>query len=415
MDPIVSNVPSDADSLIWQDAGLRQAYETLCDIQDTTYRSLNARLSAAGFSDIPRAELLTLAAMRHSEAAASALLRRLGITRQVASQSVEALILRGYLESRDNPNDPRQRTVVFTDRGRTALAEAGTGLVAGWWAEFSRRPGDIIISTMPKSGTTWMQMICALLIFQTPSLPAPLQQLSLELGTLTPHTEIYAKLAAQQHRRFMKTHLPLSELFNDQQITYIVVARNPLDTAVSLHHQISELLPGPRQQSSEERPAETTRQWVLDRIDEMGTFPHGRDSGFDRHLKSLSGAWERRADPNVVLVHYQDLSADLPGEMRRLARRLDITVPEEKWPSLVHAATFKQMQAAADQLQPLQYLRNWDFSKEHSTFFRRGASGDGRALLTEAELARYYTRAAQVAPRELLTWLHRDDELPGHD
>jgi hypothetical protein len=34
------------------------------------------------------------------------------------------------------------------------------------WQRFSARAGDIIISTPEKSGTTWMQMICALLIFQ---------------------------------------------------------------------------------------------------------------------------------------------------------------------------------------------------------------------------------------------------------
>ena len=35
------------------------------------------------------------------------------------------------------------------------------------WDGFEFRPGDIIISTPPKCGTTWMQMICALLVFQT--------------------------------------------------------------------------------------------------------------------------------------------------------------------------------------------------------------------------------------------------------
>jgi len=34
-------------------------------------------------------------------------------------------------------------------------------------------PGDIIISTPPKCGTTWVQMICALLILQEPELPLP--------------------------------------------------------------------------------------------------------------------------------------------------------------------------------------------------------------------------------------------------
>ena len=34
------------------------------------------------------------------------------------------------------------------------------------WDGFELRPRDIIISTPPKCGTTWMQMICALLVLQ---------------------------------------------------------------------------------------------------------------------------------------------------------------------------------------------------------------------------------------------------------
>jgi aryl sulfotransferase len=38
------------------------------------------------------------------------------------------------------------------------------------WQQYTARASDIIISTPPKSGTTWTQMICALLIFQRSSL-----------------------------------------------------------------------------------------------------------------------------------------------------------------------------------------------------------------------------------------------------
>ena len=47
----------------------------------------------------------------------------------------------------------------------------GTVFDSGRWDGFELRPGDIIISTPPKCGTTWTQMICALLIFQEPELP----------------------------------------------------------------------------------------------------------------------------------------------------------------------------------------------------------------------------------------------------
>lgn len=85
-------------------------------------------------------------------------------------------------------------------------------------------------------------MICALLIFQTPSLPAPLSELSPWLDWLTlPRTELLARLGAQKHRRFIKTHTPLDGIPLDQRVTYIVVARHPLDMAVSLYHHYGNL------------------------------------------------------------------------------------------------------------------------------------------------------------------------------
>src|ERR1700722_542609 len=46
-----------------------------------------------------------------------------------------------------------------------------------------------------------------------------------------------ARLSAQEHRRFVKTHTPLDGIPLDARATYIVVGRHPLDMAVSLYHQ----------------------------------------------------------------------------------------------------------------------------------------------------------------------------------
>src|SRR5579871_587592 len=53
------------------------------------------------------------------------------------------------------------------------------------WDGFELRPGDIIISTPPKCGTTWTQMICALLVLQEPELPLPLVTLSPWIDVVT--------------------------------------------------------------------------------------------------------------------------------------------------------------------------------------------------------------------------------------
>src|SRR4051812_19926852 len=69
---------------------------------------------------------------------------------------------------------------------------------SGRWVGFELRPGDIVISTPPKCGTTWTQMICALLIFQEPELPLPLDTLSPWIDMVTrARRELFAELEAQ--------------------------------------------------------------------------------------------------------------------------------------------------------------------------------------------------------------------------
>ena len=234
------------------------------------------------------------------------------------------------------------------------------------WEGFSFRPGDIVISTRSNGGTTWMQMICALLIFQTPELPAPLGKLSPWLDWLiTPRQQVVlARLEARTHRRFIKTHMPLDGIPLDPRAAYIVVGRHPLDLAVSLYHQSNNI--------------------NRDRV---------------RKLTASTGPEPRRPQPG--LHHWL---ANLNGEMRRLAGLLGIGVPEELWPSLVRAATFDEMRAraAAQAADPAGVL------KDRAAFFRGGYSGAGREVLNSAELSRYYARTARLAPPDLLDRLHRE-------
>jgi hypothetical protein len=286
------------------------------------------------------------------------------------------------------------------------------------WIEFPYRDGDIVISTRSKSGTTWMQMICALLVFQTPDLPAPLGEISPWLDWLVmPREDVLARLDAQDHRRIIKTHTPLDGIPVDARATYIVVARHPLDLAVSLYHQGANIdrdrvreLTG--QASGGRPPPELPplRQWLMAWV-ERDSDKRDLDS-FANVMWHLSVAWRRRHDSNVVLVHYDALRRDLEGEMRQLAGALDVGVDEATWPALVHAATFDSMRANADRVVP----DRLGVLKSASAFFRAGRSGAGRQVLSSDELRRYEERAAQMAPSGLLTWLHgrhRMDEEAG--
>jgi aryl sulfotransferase len=283
------------------------------------------------------------------------------------------------------------------------------------WRGFAFRDGDIVISTRSKTGTTWVQMICALLVVQDPRLPAPLAELSPWLDHLiTPREQVYAQLAAQRHRRFIKTHTPLDGVPLDSRVSYLVTARHPLDAAVSLYHHGANInrarlreLTGEPEPAAPPPPRPPLHDWLLAWITD--------DADPREHLDSLPGlmwhlsdAWARRGEPNILLVHYDNLSADLAGQMRWLAGRLGIDVPEPAWPALVRAATFESMSGRADRHVPT----GAGLFKSNEAFFRRGTSGAGREVLSGRELAAYHARAATLAPPDLLGWLHAPGREP---
>jgi hypothetical protein len=299
---------------------------------------------------------------------------------------------------------------------------------ARWW-RFPLRDGNIIVSTRSKSGTTWMQMICLLLVFQTPALPDALGRLSPWLDWLfRPEEEVQAQLA-QTHRRVIKTHTPLDGVTQDPRVTYIVVARHPLDTAVSLYHHSKNLdrdrlrvlmdpsgatpdAGGDRAASPDATEADATpppstslplREWLLAYID-WDPNPRQWLDSLPGTMLHLSDAWARRDAGNLVLVHYDDLCDDLDGSMRMLSRRLGVPVDEARIPTLVGAAGFEAMRSNPERSVP----DTLGVFHDNAAFFRRGGSGEGRAVAGDEGIARYRARVAGLAPPELLAWLHRD-------
>jgi hypothetical protein len=124
---------------------------------------------------------------------------------------------------------------------------------------------------------------------------------------------------------------------------------------------------------------------------------------FHYTIHHLQTFWDVRSEPNVVLLHYDDLQKDLEGEMRRVAERLQIEVDSDRWPELVEAARFENMRARADSVAPDTSNGIWN---SNTQFFNRGCSGQWREILYDDDLARYDRRIAQFAGPELIRWLH---------
>jgi hypothetical protein len=298
-------------------------------------------------------------------------------------------------------------------RYRTAVADSDR------WRDFPFRPGDIVISTPAKCGTTWTQMICALLVFQKPVLTQPLTVHSPWLDMLNrPRRDVVADLEAQRHRRFIKTHTPLDGLPLEESVTYICVGRDPRDVALSMdHHQenldlaafiaardaaaaIDGFTPEPMDAS--ERPESAWQRfwlWVDD-----DTPPAASISSLRTLVHHLQTFWDAPEGADVVMLHYDDLRADLEGQMRALADRLTITVPEQRWPALVNAASFDEMRARAALTAPNVDDRVW---RDNQRFFHRGTSGQWRDLLDDDDLDRYRARANAIGASDVINWVHR--------
>ncbi len=289
------------------------------------------------------------------------------------------------------------------------------------WERFELRPSDIVISTPAKCGTTWTQMMCALLIFQTPELALPLDTYSPWLDMLTrSDDEVFAQLGAQTHRRFIKTHTPLDGILIADGVTYVSVGRDPRDVVLSmLNHRsnmdfdslldarskavglddVAELLAaGPRPEPESELDA--VWAWVDNPADV--TVSGSSLRSLVRHMNTV---WPVRNDPNVHLMHYDDLQSDLAGNMRRLATKLEIDVPDARWPELVEAATFASMKSRSAHLVPDSSHGLWIDTDQ---FFHQGTSGRWREVLDADAQPRYAEAIGALASPELVAWLHHD-------
>ena len=284
------------------------------------------------------------------------------------------------------------------------------------WDHIDLRPGDVIVSTPAKCGTTWTQTIAAMLVLGTTELPAPLATLSpwvdMQVRTVD---ELRSMLESQDHRRVLKTHTPLDGLKDDPQVTVLAVFRHPLDVALSdLDHarnmtdRVHELrwaavgdkdLEGLESRPPRpEDPAEHLRAFIDGPLRHTGQGPYSLAD----IAHQLTMAWDRRTRPNVHLVHYDDLWNDLDGEMHRIARALDVDPAGLPWRDLVEAATLDAMRRRAGDRAP---EGGHGFWLDDAAFFRQGGRRGWADLLSPSEVEAFDARTVELAGPDAAAWL----------
>jgi aryl sulfotransferase len=120
-------------------------------------------------------------------------------------------------------------------------------------------------------------------------------------------------------------------------------------------------------------------------------------------MQHLSTFWAEREQPNVVLVHYDDLLSNLNAAMRGIADRLGVSIDHDCLTGLVAAAGFDKMRQRAGAVAP---DATAGILKSNRAFFHTGASGQWRELLDHQGQRRYIERVTQLASLDLIEWAH---------
>ncbi len=279
------------------------------------------------------------------------------------------------------------------------------------WNDFAFRDDDIIIATYAKSGTTWLQQIVAQLIFNGKT-GLNVAEMSPWIDfRLPPKDEKLPEVEAQTHRRFLKTHLPVDALNFSPKAKYLYIARDGRDVLWSYYNHHTNHTPQMYERmaavcpSGLERfapPNEDIVKYFHDWLDRDGwpIWPF---------WENIASWWAIRDLPNVMLLHFSALKADMPGQIRKIAAFLDIPIDENNWEAIVEHCDFDYMKNNAELSTPLGGIM-WQGGAK--TFINKGTNGRWKDMLSAQDCDKYEAMALDRLGADCAHWL-KNGELRG--
>lgn len=261
---------------------------------------------------------------------------------------------------------------------QTPLAQPAYNLLLGQ-LELTRNKGksfgayqpnaqDVVVCSYGKSGTNWSMQITHQIAQQgegnfdhihnvVPWPDAPVRSYAVALEDPAPYENSPTGI------RVIKTHLPRSCVPYTSEGRYVCVVRDPKDVIVSAYHFFKAVFLGPIM------PPVTV--WVEHFLTEK--------SFLGSWAQHLNGYWQERHLDNVLFLTFEEMKADLPGAVNRIAELMGVELSPDQYEKVLVQSSFAHMKSIDEKFYPGHVS---PLGAPDGKMMREGKSGAAHSLLT---------------------------------
>lgn len=168
--------------------------------------------------------------------------------------------------------------------------------------------------------------------------------------------------------RVIKTHAGFDHLAYHSGARYIWVVRDPKDVFVSSYHFIKSVTLG--------RLMPTPQQWL-----ELFLSPYTPCGSWARHVDS---GWRNRHRDNVLFLTYEEMKADLPAAVRKIAALMRVDLLPAELERVVEQSTFAHMKSIDQKFDMIEL----PWTRPRGAMVRRGERGSAGEMLDAAQKQR---------------------------
>ncbi len=260
-------------------------------------------------------------------------------------------------------------------------------------AHFQALESDVLITTAPKAGTTWMQQILYQMRsggdpdFDNIDAVVPWLERPREGKSWQQVLDDYNTLPRP---RLFKTHCTAEQTPGIGTASIVLTIRDPRECCVSFYHHLMNMTGEALQSSGHQRPTSFTAH-----VDNWLEF-----AAWYRNVKSW---WPYRNHEKVLLLRYKDLKRDLAAGVDQIVAFLGWEVTPEQKEQVLKYSSFDWMKAHDEKFSGQTESGNSTFKL--GRFIRQGKVGAYRDLITPELEKKILNRAYAELEPECLQFL----------